>query len=105
MDTINLNKADVDALERNYRKVIKSRMCLPDNTPSVAIYLTISILPFEAQGTLRYWDYWDKLLSARMTNNMKRKLSDIVWHSMETAYKVGAPWPAKLAKNKACLTP
>ena len=52
MDTINLNKADVDALERNYKKVIKSMMCLPDNTISVAVYLTFSILPFEAQRDL-----------------------------------------------------
>ena len=52
MDTINLNKADIDSLERNYRKVIKSMLCLPDNTSSVAVYLTFGILPFEAQRDL-----------------------------------------------------
>ena len=52
MDTITLNRADIDTLERNYRKVIKSLMCLPDNTPSCAVYLTFGILPFEAQRDL-----------------------------------------------------
>ena len=33
MDTINLNKAHIDSLEQNYRKMIKSRLCVPDDTP------------------------------------------------------------------------
>ena len=52
MDTINLNKAGIDSLEQNYRKVIKSMLCLPDNTSSVAVYLTFGILPFETQRDL-----------------------------------------------------
>ena len=52
MDTINLNKADIDNLERSYRKVIKHLLCLPDNTPSAAVYLTFGVLPFEAQRDL-----------------------------------------------------
>ena len=52
MDTIFLNIADIDSLERNYRNVIKSMLCFPDNTPTCAVYLTFGILPFEGQRDL-----------------------------------------------------
>jgi hypothetical protein len=52
LDTLSLNKADIDSLERNYRRIIKKFMCLPENTPSTTVYLTFGVLPFEAQRDL-----------------------------------------------------
>ena len=36
-------------MERNYRSILKTFLCLPKNTPSATVYLTIGVLPFEAQ--------------------------------------------------------
>jgi hypothetical protein len=58
-----LNKADIDSLERNYRRVIKKFMCLPENTPSVAVYLTFGILPFEAQRDLEIMGLLGKIIN------------------------------------------
>ena len=59
MDTVNLNKADIERLERNYRKILKKFMCLPENTPSSAVYLTFGVLPFEAQQDLEiFGPFW-----------------------------------------------
>ena len=52
LDTLNMNKTDIDNLERNYRKIIKKFLCLPENTPSVTVYLTFGVLPLEAQRDL-----------------------------------------------------
>ena len=52
LDTLSLNRCDLDNLERKYRKVIKKFLCLPENTPSAAVYLTFGVLPLEAQRDL-----------------------------------------------------
>ena len=52
MDTLILNRADIDSLERSYRLTLKKFMCLPQGTPSAAVYLILGVLPFEAQRDL-----------------------------------------------------
>ena len=49
LDTVILTKADIDSLERSYRHILKKFMCLPQNTPSAAVYIILGVLPFEAQ--------------------------------------------------------
>ena len=52
LDTLSLNKGDIDTMERNCRSILKKFMCMPENTPSAAVYLTIGVLPFEAQRVI-----------------------------------------------------
>ena len=47
-----INSNDMNKLEIKYRKVLKCMMSLPDCTPSALVYLTIGILPAEAQRDL-----------------------------------------------------
>ena len=89
MDTINLNKADIDNLERSYRKVIKHLLCLPDNTPSAAVYLTFGVLPFEAQRDLEVLGLLGQL------SVCPEDLQNV---------KDGVPWPVKSVRNMIYLT-
>ena len=52
LDTLNMNKGDVERLETSYRSVIKHMMAVPDNTPSCSIYLLSGLFPAEAQRDL-----------------------------------------------------
>ena len=52
IDTVNMNKGDLEHIEISYRSVIKHMMAVPDNTPSCSIYLISGILPAEAQRDL-----------------------------------------------------
>ena len=49
LDTLKINKGDLERLETRYRSVIKHMMAVPDNTPSCSIYLVSGLLPAEAQ--------------------------------------------------------
>ena len=71
MDTVNLNKTDIESLERSYRKVIKHLLCLPENTPSCAVYLTFGVLPFEAERDLKILALLGQL-SVQTSNRMLR---------------------------------
>ena len=48
-DTMPLNTVDLDRIEVKYRKVLKCMLSLPDCTSSVAVYLSIGVLPATAQ--------------------------------------------------------
>ena len=52
IDTVNLNKGDMNNIETSYRSVIKHMMAVPENTPSCSIYLVSGILPAEGQRDL-----------------------------------------------------
>ena len=52
LDTLNINKGDLERLETRYRSVIKHMLAVPDNTPSCSIYLVSGLFPAEAQRDL-----------------------------------------------------
>ena len=52
LDTMPINLNDMNKLEIKYRKVLKCMMSMPECTPSALVYLTIGILPAEAQRDL-----------------------------------------------------
>ena len=52
LDTLNMNKGDLERLETSYRSVIKHMLAVPDNTPSCSIYLVSGLFPAEAQRDL-----------------------------------------------------
>ena len=79
MDTLILNRADIDSLERSYRLTLKKFMCLPRGTPSAAVYLILGVLPFEAQRNLEILELFGQI---SICPSDQQNVKDIILHNL-----------------------
>ena len=79
LDTISLNKGDLDTMERDYRSILKKLMCLPENTPSAAVYLTIGVLPFEAQRDIEILGLLGQIA---VCPSDQQSVKDVIFHNL-----------------------
>ena len=79
LDTLGLNKGDIEHLETSYRSVIKHMLAVPDNTPSCTIYLPARLFPAEAQRDL---DILGLLGQLSVCPSDLQKVTDIIHHNL-----------------------
>ena len=107
LDTLGINKGDIERLETSYRSVIKHMLAVPDNTPSCTIYLTAGLFPAEAQRDL---DILGLLGQLAVCPSDLQKVTNIIHHNLvfydtqfggwsglvrQTAAKYSLPDPAE----------
>ena len=52
LDTMQINNTDMSKVEVNYRKILKNMLSLPDCVSTPLVYLSVGVLPAEAQRDL-----------------------------------------------------
>jgi hypothetical protein len=91
IDTVNMNKGDLEHIEISYRSVIKHMMAVPENTPSCSIYLISDIFPAEAQKDL---DILGLLVQLAVCPSDLQNVTDIIYNNL-----AGVAWPDKQQIN------
>ena len=79
LDTLNVNKGDLERLETSYRSVIKRMLAVPDNTPSCSINLVSGLFPAEVQKDL---DLMGLLGQLAICSKDLQNGTDIIHHSL-----------------------
>ena len=96
LDTLSINKGDMNRLETSYRSVIKHMLALPDNTPSCAVYLVSGLLPAEAQRDL---DIMGLLGQLAICPQDLQNVTDIIHHNLEFYTSEFGGWSGLVRKT------
>ena len=111
LDTLHINKGDMERLETSYRSVIKHMLAVPENTASCIIYLVSGIFPAEAQRDLEILGLLGQIA---MCPGDLQNVTDIINHNLvfydgefggwsglarKTALKYNLPDPAQYMQH------
>ena len=97
-DTMPLNTVDLDRIEVKYRKVLKCMLSLPDCTSSVAVYLSIGVLPATAQRDIEILGLLGQLA---MCDQETQQVRAVIEHTL-TFYGADFPGWSGLVR-RTCL--
>ena len=97
-ETMPINLGDIERLEKKYRKTLKCMLSLPECTTSVAVYLSIGVLPAEAQRDVEILGLLGQLA---MCDQDLQNIRQVMEHTL-TFYSVNFPGWSGLVR-RTCL--